>query len=181
MEIRSTRGGGSMRGTLLVLMSLLALAVVAPGAAVAKPGGTDRPWKGKGSGTTTLNVATTPFLGSTEGTARVSHLGKTSYSSNFTVTLTGPTTFTLAGTQTLVAANGDRLFLSFIGTGTFTGPFAPGQTSEVTVTYTVTGGTRRFEDASGTLTGTVLSEVNSVVGATGTGTHTFTVKGRISY
>jgi hypothetical protein len=49
------------------------------------------------------------------------------------------------------------------------------------VTYTVTGGTRRFEDASGTLTGTVLSEVNSVVGATGTGTHTFTVKGRISY
>ena len=170
-----------MRRTLLVLMSLLALAVVAPGAAVAKRGGTDRPWKGKGSGTTTLNVATTPFLGSTEGAARVSHLGKTSYSSNFTVTLTGPTTFTLAGTQTLVAANGDRLFLSFTGTGTFTGPFAPGQTSETMVTYTVTGGTGRFEDASGTLTGAVLTEVNSVVGATGTGTHTFTVKGRISY
>jgi hypothetical protein len=169
------------RRTLLILMSLLALAVVAPGAAVAKRGGTDRPWKAKGSGTTTFNVATTPFPGSTEGTARLSHLGKTSYSSNFAVTLTGPTTFTIAGTQTFVAANGDSLFLSFTGTGTFTGAFGPGQTSETTATYTVTGGTGRFDDASGTLTGTVLGEIVSVVGATATGSHTFTAKGRISY
>src|ERR687892_135935 len=157
-----------MKRTLLVLMSLLALAIVAPGAAVAKRGGTDRPWKGKGSGTTTLSIATTPFPGSTTGTARLSHLGKTSYSSTFGVTLTGPNTFTIAGTQTFVAANGDMLFLSFTGMGTFTGPFAPGQTTETTANYTVTGGTGRFDDASGTLTGTVLGEVASVVGATGT-------------
>jgi hypothetical protein len=182
MAVRSAlERRNSMRRTLLVLMSLLALAVVAPGAAVAKRGGTDRPWKGKGSGTTTFNIATTPFPGTTEGTARLSHLGKTSYSSNFAVTLTGPTTFTIAGTQTLVAANGDMLFLSFTGTGTFTGAFGPGQTSQTMVIYTVTGGTGRFDDASGTLTGTVLGEVVSVVGATATGTHTFTAKGRISY
>lgn len=47
---------------------------------------------------------------------------------------------TIAGTQTFVAANGDRLFLSFTGTGMFTGAFGPGQTSETTATYTVTGG-----------------------------------------
>jgi hypothetical protein len=171
-----------MRGrTLLILMSLLALAVVAPAAAVAKQGGTDRPLKGSGSGTTTVNVATTPFPGSTEGTARLSHLGKTSYSSNFAVTLTGPDTFTIAGTQTFVAANGDMLFLSFSGTGTFAGVFAPGQTTETRLSYAVTGGTGRFDDASGTLTGTVLGEVTSVVGATGTGPHTFTAEGRISY
>jgi hypothetical protein len=169
------------RRTLLILMSLLALAIVAPGAAVAKRGGTDRPWKGKGSGTTTFNIATTPFPGSTEGTARLSHLGKTSYSSNFAVTLTGPNTFTIAGMQTLVAANGDMLFLSFTGTGTFTGAFGPGQTSETMVIYTVTGGTGRFDDASGTLTGTVFTDVVSVDGSTATGSHTFTAKGRISY
>ena len=170
-----------MRRTLLILMSLLALTVVAPGAAVAKRGGTDRPWKGKGSGTTTVNVGTSPLSGSTEGTARISHLGKTSYSSSFTFTLTGPDTFTIAGTQTLVAANGDELFLSFTGTGTFAGAFAAGQTSEVTAVYTVTGGTGRFDDASGTLTGTVFTELVSVVGPIGTGTHRFTVRGKISY
>jgi hypothetical protein len=168
------------RRTLFILISLLALAVVAPGATVAKRGGTDRPSKGNGSGTTTFNVATSPFPGSTEGTARLSHLGKTSYSSTFAVTLTGPDTFTITGTQTLVAANGDRLFLSFTGTGTFT-PFGTGQTSEALVTYTVTGGTGRFDGASGILTGTVSTIVVSVDGSTATGTHTFTAKGKISY
>ena len=170
-----------MRRTLLVLISLLALAIIAPGAAVAKRGGTDRPWKGKGSGTTTVDVATTPFPGSTEGTARFSHLGKTSYSSEFAVTITGPDSFTIVGTQTVVAANGDMLFLSFTGTGSFAGAFGPGQTTDTTLSYTVTGGTGRFDDASGTLTGRVLGEVVSVVGATGTGPHTFTARGKISY
>ena len=170
------------RRTLLVLMGLLALAVVAPGAALAKKGGTDRPWKGKGSGTTTFSVATFPSVpGSTEGTARFSHLGKTSYTSTFTVTFTGPGTFNLTGTQTLVAANGDTLTLSFTGTGTITGAFGPGQTSETMVTWNVTGGTGRFDDASGSLTGTVVTEVVSVDGSTATGTHTFTAKGKISY
>jgi hypothetical protein len=171
-----------MRRTLLVLISLLAVAVIAPGAAVAKRGGTDRPWKGKGSGTITFNVATLPsFPASSEGTARFSHLGKTSYSSTFTITLTGPGAFSIAGTQTLVAANGDTLTLSFAGTGTLTGAFGPGQTSETDVTWTVTGGTGRFDDASGTLTGTVLTEIVSVVGTTATGTQTFRAKGKISY
>jgi hypothetical protein len=171
-----------MRRTLLILTSFLALTVVAPGAAVAKHGGTDRPWKGKGSGTTTFNVATVPSLpGSIEGTARFSHLGKSSYSGTFTITLTGPGTFTIGGTQTVVAANGDMLFVSFAGTGTLTGMFGPGQTSEIATTWTVTGGTGRFDDASGTLTGTVSTELVSVVGPIGTGIHTFTARGKISY
>ena len=173
-----------MRRTLLVLMSLLALAVVAPGAALAKKGGTDRPWKGKGSGTTTFSIATFPsFPGSTDGIARFSHLGKTSNTSTFTVTFTGPGTFNITGTQTLVAANGDTLTLSFTGAGTITGAFGPGQTSETMVTWNVTGGMGRFDDASGSLTGTVVTEVVSVdpVAMTATGIHTFTAKGKISY
>jgi hypothetical protein len=165
-----------MRGrTLLILMSLLALAVVAPGAAVAKRGGTDRPWKVRGSGTMTLNLAT--FQATAEGTARVSHLGKSSYSSTYTVTLTGGNTFTVAGNQTIVAANGDMLFLSFTGSGTFSGAFGVDQTTETSVVWTVIGGTGRFDDASGSLTGTVFTETLS--GATAS--QTSTAKGTISY
>lgn len=166
---------------LLVLVSLLALALVEPAAAAAKAGGTERPWKGSGSGTSTFSVATTPFPATGEGTARLSHLGKSTFSSNYTITLTGPSTFSVGGTQTIVAANGDMLFMTFTGTGVATGAFGVGQTSETTVVYTVTGGTGRFADASGTLTGTVSSEVVSLVGLTATSRQTFTARGAISY
>jgi hypothetical protein len=176
-----------MRGrTMLILMSLLilavlapgaALAVLAPGAAVAKPGGTDRPWKAKASGTTTVNILTTPFQATNQGTARVSHLGRSTFSSTYTVTLAGGNTFTIAGNQTLEAANGDMLFLTFTGTGTFSGTFGVDQTTETSVVFTVTSGTGRFADASGSLTGTVFTETLS--GATAT--QTSTLRGRISY
>jgi hypothetical protein len=166
---------------LLALTSLLAVAVVAPGAAVAKQGGADRPWKGSGSGTSTFNVAISPFPATGEGTARFAHLGKSTFSSNYTITLTGPTTFSVAGTQTIVAANGDMLFMTFTGTGVTTGAFGVGQTSETTVVYTVTGGTGRFADADGTLTGTISSEVVSIVGATATISQTFDTSGTIGY
>jgi hypothetical protein len=180
-KYRRRAGVQDIRQTLLVLLSVLGLAVAAPGAAVAKPDGTDRPVTGVASGTTTLSLATSPFSGTTEGTALISELGKTSYSSNFTFVITGTTTFNITGTETFVAASGDMLFTSFTGTGTSNGPFAPGQTSETTATYTVTGGTGRFDDASGTLTATVLQEIVSVVGANATATHTGTLEGTISY
>jgi hypothetical protein len=166
-----------MKRTLLILMSLLVLAVVAPGAAVAKRGGTDRPAKATASGTTTVNILTTPFQATNVGTARVSHLGRSTFSSTYTVTLTGGNTFTVAGNQTLVAANGDMLFLTFTGTGTFSGTFGVDQTTETSVIFTITGGTGRFADASGSLTGTVLTETLSG----STSSQTSTLKGRISY
>jgi hypothetical protein len=167
-----------MRGrTWLILVSVLALAVLAPGVAVAKRGGTDRPSKVTSSGTQTLNVATTPFQATNVGTARVSHLGKSTFSSTYTVTLTGGNTFTIAGNQTVVAANGDMLFLSFTGSGTFSGTFGIDQTTETSVVWTVTGGTGRFADASGSLTGTAFTETLSG----STASQTATAKGRISY
>lgn len=171
-----------MRGrTLLILMSLLALAVVAPSAAVAKRGGTDRPLKGSGSGTITFNFATNPFPASDVGTARFSHLGKSTFSRNFTITFTSATAFTVAGTETIVAANGDMVFSTFTGTGELGGVFGVGQTAETTVVSTITGGTGRFADASGTVTATISSVAVSVVGTAGTSSQTFTAKGRVSY
>jgi hypothetical protein len=171
-----------MRGrTLLILVTLLALAVVAPAAAVAKRGGAERPWKGRASGTVTFNVAAAPFPATATGTGRLSHLGKSEYTQQFTITLTGPTTFTVAGTQTVTAANGDMLFMTFTGAGELAGPFDVGQSSETTADLTVTGGTGRFSDATGTQTSTVLTTVDSIVGTTVTATQSSRASGRISY
>ena len=165
---------------LLALASLLlALAVVVPGAALAKRGGTDRPLKGSGSGTTTVNLAASTAV--SEGTAQFSHFGKSTYRVNVVFTITGPNTFTIRrGRGVLVAANGDRAISSVRGTGTFTG-IGVGETSALTLVFNIVGGTGRFADARGTLTATVSQETISLVGTTVTNRDTFTARGRISY
>jgi hypothetical protein len=169
------------RRTLLIVVSLLAVAAAVPGAAEAKRGGTDRPWKGAASGTLTFDLGTTPFPATSAGTGRLSHLGKSTYSQEFTITLTGPTTFSIAGTQTVVAANGDTLFMSFTGTGELAGAFGVGQRSETTAVLTVTGGTGRFSDASGTLRSTIFTEISSIVFTAVSATQSSQLRGRISY
>jgi hypothetical protein len=165
---------------LLVLTSVLALFVVAPAAAVAKPGGTDRPVKGSTAGTTTVDIAT--GVGTSQGTGTVSHLGKTTFTLNFTVLPTGPTTVTNSGTGTLVAANGDQVFVTFTGSGTVPSLIPTvGQNIDATLVSTIVGGTGRFSDASGTTTTTVHLEIVSVVGTTFSTRDTTTLVGRISY
>jgi hypothetical protein len=163
---------------LLVLTSVLALFVVAPGAAVAKPGGTDRPIKGAGTSTTTIDIVT--GAATTQGTAIISHLGKSTFTQDFTITPTGPTTFTQTGTVTLTAANGDQLFATLSGGGRI-GGLAAGDTTDVSSVFTITGGTGRFADASGTITSPVFVTVVSLVGTTLVTSDTFTLQGRISY
>jgi hypothetical protein len=122
------------------LALVLALATLGPASALANAGGTDRPVKGAGSGTISLDQAGA-FTGEAKGVS--GHLG------NYTVHLEGtgaPTpeaNFFGSGTATAVAANGDE----FTGTVTVT---TTGPTT--TVVVKVTGGTGRFADASGTLT-----------------------------
>jgi hypothetical protein len=78
----------------------------------------------------------------------VSHLGNGTYSLDFTIAPTGLTTFTVAGTQTLVAANGDQLFATFAdATGTMTSVVV----SEV---LTIAGGFAT-DSQEGTITGTI--------------------------
>jgi hypothetical protein len=168
------------RRVLVVASLAVALGVVAPGAGVAKRGGTDRPVKGSTSGTSTLDLAT--GTGTSQGTGRFSHLGKTTYTLNFSFALSGPTTVALSGTGTLVAANGDQVFVTFTGTATVPSPVpAVGQSVEFTFVSTITGGTGRFSDASGTTTSTGHQEVVSVVGTTVGTRETATHEGRVSY
>ena len=165
-----------MRGrTLLILLSVLALAVVAPSAAVAKRGGTDRPVQGQSTSTTTIDLAT--GTGSSAGSGRVSHSGKFTFTNDITsFTLTGPTTFSLTLTGIIVAANGDVIYTTATGTGTLT-PTG----SELTLVSTIIGGTGRFADASGTITTAISSVTVSMVGTSLTSRDTEIHTGRISY
>jgi hypothetical protein len=166
------------RRLLVVATALVALAVVAPGQAVAKRGGTDRPLHGRGAGTSTADLATGVVM--SQGIAHFSHLGKTTYTLDTTLTVTGSNTLALSGTGTFVAANRDRVFSTVAGTGTFTG-IGPGQTATITLVFTVTGGTGRFAEASGTLTAIVDQEDVSFVGTTVGTRETFSATGTISY
>src|SRR5829696_7057413 len=152
---------------------VLALAALVPASAAAKAGGTDRPVSGKTTSTTTVDLAT--GTGVSDGSGQISHLGAFTFHNDFTsFTLTGPDTFSFTLTASIVAANGDVIFTTATGTGTLT---ATG--SEATLVSTITGGTGRFADASGTITSSI-SSVN-VPGMPGTSNDTETHTGQISY
>ncbi len=143
----------------LVLPCLVAaLAMLGASAAIAHKHGTDRPWKGHLCGSSVLNMSTGGFVQDLKG--QESHLGRVSVHQTGTVVPTGPTTFTLSGTGVGTAANGAKLFVSFTGSGTAD---AAGNSQGHTM-ITITGGTGRFADASGTATGSfTASTVKSTI------------------
>jgi hypothetical protein len=131
---------------LMVCGLVLALAALAPASALAKAGGTDRPVKGTTSGTVT-GTLTSPLGITIDLTGRVTHLGKYSVHIDAVGVISGGEVVG-DGTFTVVAANGDQL----TGTTTFTAPLPGGNVHTTTAFLTITGGTGRFADASGTMT-----------------------------
>lgn len=108
------------------------------------------------------------------GTGTGSHIGKASLTAYLTKDFTNASPdddVPESGNIIMTAANGDQLFMDFTGT-----TFAPDVSgiSEVLIIATVTGGTGRFEDATGSLEG--RGYVNP---ASFTGSLSFT--GTISY
>lgn len=132
----------------LILCGLvLALAALSPTSAAAKASGTDRPVKGTTSGTVT-GVLGAPLGITIDLTGKVTHLGKYSVHIDAVGVISGGEVV-VDGTFTVVAANGDQL----TGPATTTTPLS--QLAEVHTTtafLTITGGTGRFADASGTIT-----------------------------
>jgi hypothetical protein len=123
---------------------------------------------------TTVAVGTSV---TSSGTSVVSHLGRGSGEADFTISF-GANQLLLSGTGVLIAANGDRLETTFTGTADLlTGV---GSTGSFTLLSTITGGTGRFSDASGSFvtrgTNTVLSVGSQVVVRS-----VSTLDGRISY
>jgi hypothetical protein len=145
-----------------------------PAAAIGAARGTNRPLTGTLTTITTVNLIT--GAGTQVSSGHFSHLGKVSGSADFQFALVGPSGFSFTGTGTTVAANGDKLFTTVSATN---GTLGPPITS--TSTNTITGGTGRFADASGTYSGTAVSTSVSIIGSTETVTSTVRSKGTISY
>jgi hypothetical protein len=167
-----------MRLRRLICLSSLVLAVAAISAASAlgKAKGADRPLSGTSTATVIIDLAT--GLGTGDGSGQLSHLGRVTVHDDFTsFTFTGPNTFSFTGTETIVAANGDKLFATTAATGTLT---AAGS-DVVTTVETITGGTGRFADASGTFTRLARGVIVSIVGSIATHTFTINSEGQISY
>jgi hypothetical protein len=164
-----------MRKAIMITGLVLALGVLVPVTALGKPGGTDRPVHGNGSGTTVVDLGTLAFA--LDSTSVVSHVGQSTLHIDGVITPTGPSTFTVAGPLTLTAANGDQLFGDFSGSGT---NVASGGSTGTTAT-TITGGTGRFTGASGSVSGPFTQTPISMSATTATFATTFSLSGTISY
>ncbi len=139
-----------------------------------------RPFKSSGSGTQVAGGPHGCQFGfvctvTINGTATSSHLGTGPYMSALTidyadVTFPSATEYCapVTGNSTLYAANGDEVFVST--TGQVCASTAAGAVHTLTATYTITGGTGRFEGAtgSGTETGTDNGGANSSYTLSGT-------------
>jgi hypothetical protein len=130
------------------ILTVALLVATAPGLA-----GDEVPFKGTGTATWVstdyVNLTSTFSLG-----GNATHLGKFT---GWSIVSYDPQTFMPVGAQlTVIAANGDRVYLATVA---------------ATGTYTVTGGTGRFEGASG----------SGDWSASGMGTVAIEWDGRISY
>lgn len=148
---------GSTRGAIALTLGITMLLALAAPAAAANP---TRPFAGRATGTSTLvpilqPIAACPagsmWLATEHGTGNFAHLGLVHYTLEQCAAAnmeTGEGWTTQNGTITLVAANGDRLFLSH--SMTFTATPMPVPTTAIShLDWSVTGGTGRFADADG--------------------------------
>src|SRR5690606_33249714 len=104
----------------------------------------------KGSYNTSFNQLQGPpnLLQIVSGEGIASHLGKSSFEALTSVTIHPQPPFTVNGTRTITAANGDQIFTTFSGTST---PVVNGMNG-ADLQEIITGGTGRFANASGSFT-----------------------------
>jgi hypothetical protein len=142
------RIGGTMKKLLVSTMSTLLLVIVFASATFAAPAAAERELLLKGSlqahETNEVNFPT--LFVNASGSGEATQLGR--YAVSYQVQVNIPTIRGIASAQ-FVAANGDSLFAEGLGQATETG--TPGVVTIVEM-YTITGGTGRFEGASGTIT-----------------------------
>ena len=115
-------------------------------AATEARGGSSLPFKGTLQ--STEHVVSMPPDGSSadrhlDGTGNATHLGRFTLSADFTVILA---TSDATGTAIWRAANGDQIRASVVGHGDLVFPIVT-----IAETHTITSGTGRFADASGTI------------------------------
>lgn len=131
-----------------VIAGAVLLALTVATGALSEAGGTDRPFKGSLVGEAwTVPDSTCPLGVRTmsEGSGVASHLGSISMVSDHCFALPNLDT---GGHQTIVAANGDELHMTYEGTSDPAIP-VPGEIITVTTEGVIVGGTGRFANATG--------------------------------
>jgi hypothetical protein len=124
----------------LIAAFAVSLACVAASAVAA-----ETPFKGSVNAVETGTIVfPTRFL-DREGTGTATYLGR--YTEHVVMQINIPT-MTSTGTATFTAANGDTLLATVTGQATRTSP----TTLSIVEVYTITGGTGRFADATGSFT-----------------------------
>ncbi len=139
----------------LALAALVVLGLAGPVAA-----GQQVPFKGGFEGVDIATPLVAPFVAAeVTATGTATRLGK--FTSTISATV-NRTTGAATGTFEFVAANGDTVFGTLTGQSTLT---APGVLT-IEETFTITGGTGRFADATGSFTGTRLKNLvtNETIG-----------------
>ena len=164
----------SVRKLVILASLLVAFCVVAPAVAGAKRGGTDRPVKGTASGNVTVTLGA-PLRLKIDLTGVATHFGKYRAHLEADGRIIGGEVVG-GGTMTVAAANGDQV----TGTFTVTGPLPSGDVHATTAVLTITGGTGRFADASGTMTSQNLVTPYCFAGPSCPGLLLETLKGRLS-
>jgi hypothetical protein len=165
-----------MRKRFLLSSLVIGVGLTSPAAALAGPGGSNLPLMGNSTAVLTVSLADGSLTGAASG--HLTLLGAFTTIDNTTFTPTGPPgpviPFEITGTTAFVAANGDELLGTVNGTGDIADSVARG-----TNVVTITGGTGRFANASGSLTETFTYPF-VFVGSSVTGTSTATIQGNIN-
>jgi len=164
-------GGVYIRMKRLVLIPA-ALAIMALAAFPVVFASHSEPLNGSFSGTFTLTSQTKATI---TGSGHLQHFGETSFAALSSVTGSASCQggFTADEQETYTAANGDKVFTSSndVLCPTYTNTF------QITGSWTITGGTGRFEDASGTGT----FHASGVMTSSTSGTFSLTTTGTITY
>jgi hypothetical protein len=172
---RAGRGGPMVLRRVLLFSSLATtFAVFGSSGPTAAANPAQGPIFGIAKGTTEVNLDT--GAGTTVNQGFLLGIGLFKGNSSSTFAYTGPNTFSSTGSGTLVTANGNELFITSVGTGTLSGTAV-----NATTVDTITGGTGRFEGASGHITIYARGTSASTLGSNETFTTLGLWVGTISY
>jgi hypothetical protein len=128
-----------------LFVGMVAAFTVSLASMVASAGAAETPFKGKIDAVETGTIVFPTVFLDREGTGTATHLGR--YTEHIVMTINVPT-MSSTGAATFTAANGDIMLASVLGQATRTGP----TTLSIVEVYTITGGTGRFADATGSFT-----------------------------
>lgn len=143
-----------------LFVGLVAAFAVSLASIVASAVAAETPFKGTVSAVETGTTVFPTRFSDRVGTGNATYLGR--YTEHIVETINIPT-MSSTGTATFTAANGDALLATEVGQATRTSP----TTLSIVEVYTITGGTGRFDDATGSFT--LESNLDQTTGAS-TGT-----------